>query len=47
LCVEEALGEKSREVARELGDVLTKKLDLAVQKIGGSSQSSEFRSFFY
>lgn len=40
LCVEEALGEKSREVARELGDVLTKKLDLAVQKIGGSSQSS-------
>ena len=35
LCVEEALGEKSREVARELGDVLTKKLDLAVQKIGG------------
>ena len=41
LCVEEALGEKSREVARELGDVLTKKLDLAVQKIGGSSQSSD------
>jgi len=40
LCVEEALGEKSREVARELGDVLTKKLDLAVQKIGGTSQSS-------
>ena len=40
LCIEEALGEKSREVARELGDVLTKKLDLAVQKIGGTSQSS-------
>ena len=40
LCDEDALGEKSREVARDLGDVLTKKLDLAVQKIGGSSQSS-------
>ena len=40
MCVEEALGEKSREVARELGDVLTKKLNLAVQKIGGSAQSS-------
>lgn len=40
LCVEEALGEKSRDVARELGDVLTKKLDLAIQKIGGSSQST-------
>jgi hypothetical protein len=40
LCVEEALGEKSKEVARELGDVLTKKLDLAVQKIGSSSKSA-------
>jgi hypothetical protein len=42
LCVEEALGEKSKDVARELGDVLTKKLDLAIQKIGGSSQSTKF-----
>jgi|TARA_B100001964_G_C14237332_1_gene603129 hypothetical protein len=40
LCVEEALGEKSRVVARELGDVLVKKLNLAVEKIGGSSQTS-------
>ncbi len=39
LCIEEILGEKAREVARELGDVLVKKLGIAVKKIEGGSAS--------
>ena len=39
MCIEEILGEKAREVARELGDVLVKKLGIAVKKIEGVSAS--------
>ncbi len=39
-CIQEILGEKSREVARELGDVLVKKLQISVNKISGSTSSS-------
>jgi hypothetical protein len=34
LCVEELVGKESRVIARELGDVLVKKLDIAKQKVG-------------
>ena len=43
-CIQEILGEKSREVARELGDVLVKKLEISVNKISGSSSTSSSSS---
>jgi len=39
-CQDEIMGKNAREVARELGDVLVKKLDIAVQKIGGSGSGN-------
>ena len=38
-CVEELIGKNAREIARELGDVLTKKLDIAIKKLGGNKSS--------
>lgn len=39
-CVEEKIGENARDVARELGDVLAKKLDISIAKIEGGSGNS-------
>lgn len=41
LCVEEKLGENAREVARELGDVIVQKLNIAVKNITGGSASTQ------
>ena len=38
-CVEELIGKNAREIARELGDVLTKKLDISIEKLGGNKSS--------
>ena len=40
MCVEEKIGDNARDVARELGDVLAKKLDIAIAKIEGGSAAS-------
>jgi hypothetical protein len=40
LCVEERLGENAREVARELGDVIVQKLNIALKNITGGGASS-------
>lgn len=40
LCVEEKLGENAREVARELGDVIVQKLNIALKNITGGGASS-------
>lgn len=39
-CVEEMVGSHASTIARELGDILVKKLEIAVSKIGGSSDNS-------
>lgn len=41
LCVEEKLGENAREVARELGDVIVQKLNIALKNITGGGTSSK------
>lgn len=41
LCVEEKLGENAREVARELGDVIVQKLNIAVKNITGGGASTQ------
>jgi hypothetical protein len=44
LCVSEKLGENAREVARELGDVIVQKLNIAVKSIGGGASDGEASS---
>ena len=44
LCVSEKLGENAREVARELGDVIVQKLNIAVKSIGGGASAGEASS---
>jgi hypothetical protein len=41
LCVEEKLGENAREVARELGDVIVQKLNIALKNITGGGANSK------
>jgi hypothetical protein len=40
MCVSEKLGENARDVAREVGDVIVQKLNIAVKQIGGGSSGS-------
>jgi hypothetical protein len=37
MCISEKLGENARDVAREVGDVIVQKLNIAVKQIGGGS----------
>ena len=39
-CIEEIIGKNSRTVARELGDVLVKKLNIVIKSLGGSTSAS-------
>lgn len=40
MCISEKLGENARDVAREVGDVIVQKLNLAVKQLGGGSSGS-------
>jgi len=40
MCISEKLGENARDVAREVGDVIVQKLNIAVKQLGGSSSGS-------
>ena len=40
MCVSEKLGENARDVAREVGDVIVQKLNIAVKQLGGGSSGS-------
>lgn len=39
-CIEELIGKNARVIARELGDVLVKKLDIAIKKLGGNTSNA-------
>ena len=40
MCISEKLGENARDVAREVGDVIVQKLNIAVKQLGGGSGGS-------
>ena len=40
MCISEKLGENARDVAREVGDVIVQKLNIAVKRLGGGSSGS-------
>lgn len=40
MCISEKLGENARDVAREVGDVIVQKLNIAVKQLGGGSSGS-------